>query len=52
MVSVVLDNLASGESIERIVQGYHLTREDVEACIQYAAELAREAILPFTPGAA
>jgi uncharacterized protein (DUF433 family) len=52
MVSVVLDNLASGELVEQIMHGYHLEREDIEACIQYAAELARETVIPFTPGAA
>jgi uncharacterized protein (DUF433 family) len=52
MVSVVLDNLAAGESVEAIMRGYHLDRGDVAACIEYAAELARETIIPFTPGAA
>ncbi len=52
MVSVVLDNLAAGESVADIMSGYHLQRADVEACIQYAAELARETVIPFTPGVA
>lgn len=35
-VSLVLDFLASGESIESILQEYpHLTREDILACITY-----------------
>jgi len=51
MVSVVLDNLAAGESIEAIRRGYHLEPEDIDACVQYAAELARETVIPFTPGA-
>ena len=42
MVSVVLDNLAAGESAEEIMRGYHLEREDVQAAMQYAAELARK----------
>jgi len=50
MVSVVLDNLAAGESAEEIMQGYHLQREDVQAAMAYAAELARERIIPFMPG--
>jgi uncharacterized protein (DUF433 family) len=50
MVSVVLDNLAAGESVDAIMSGYHLEREDVDACVQYAAELARETVIPFTPG--
>jgi len=49
MVSVVLDNLAADESVEAIVRGYHLEREDVQAAIRYAAELARETVIPFTP---
>ena len=52
MVSVILDNLAAGDSMEAILSGYHLEREDVQAAIQYAAELARETVIPFTPGAA
>ena len=52
MVSVVLDNLAAGESPEEIMRGYHLEREDIQAVIQYAAELARERVIPLVPGAA
>jgi uncharacterized protein (DUF433 family) len=52
MVSVILDNLAAGEPTEDIMRGYHVEREDVQAAIQYAAELARETVIPFTPGAA
>jgi uncharacterized protein (DUF433 family) len=51
MVSVVLDNLAAGESVEAILRGYQLELEDVQAAVQYAAELARETVIPFTPGA-
>lgn len=51
MVSVVLDNLAAGESAEEIIRGYHLEREDIQAAIAYAAELARETVVPFMPGA-
>ena len=50
MVSVVLDNLAAGESWEEIMRGYHLQREDIEATVAYAAELARETVIPFVPG--
>ena len=52
MVSVILDNLAAGETMEEIMRGYHLERDDVHAAVQYAAELARETVIPFTPGAA
>jgi len=49
MVSVVLDNLAADEPIEEIMRGYHLQREDIQAAIQYAAELARETVIPLAP---
>ncbi len=52
MVSVILDNLAAGETVEGIMRGYQVEREDVQAAVQYAAELARETVIPFTPGAA
>ena len=52
MVSVILDNLAAGESAEEIMRSYHLELEDVQAAIQYAAEIARETVIPFTPSAA
>jgi uncharacterized protein (DUF433 family) len=48
MVSVVLDNLAVGLSVEDILASYPtLTREGVQAAIAYAAELARERIIPM-----
>ena len=48
MVSVVLDNLAAHMSQEDIVRLYpSLTPEDVEASISYAAELARERVVPL-----
>jgi len=41
-VSLVLDFLASGESIESILQEYpQLTREDILACIAYGTETVR-----------
>lgn len=46
MVSVVLDNLASGLTIEEIIKSYpSLNRESIQAAIAYAAELARERIV-------
>ena len=50
MVSVILDNLAAGESPEEIMRGYHIEREDVDAAVAYAADLARETVIPFMPG--
>jgi uncharacterized protein (DUF433 family) len=47
-VSVVLDNLAAGETPERILDQYHSLRpEHIPAAIGYAAELARERIVPI-----
>ncbi len=46
MVSVVLDNLAAGLSVDEVLQSYpSLTREAVNAAIAYAAELARERVV-------
>lgn len=53
MASVILDNLAAGEPPDEILKSYPtLTRDDLQAAIQYAAELARERIVPFVSGAA
>ena len=47
-VSVVLDNLAAGEASERILEQYpSLKAEHVRAAIAYAADLARERIVPI-----
>lgn len=47
-VSAVLDNLAAGESRERILANYpSLKAEHILAAIAYAADLARERILPI-----
>lgn len=46
-VSVVLDNLAEGHSVDEIVKSYsRLTAEDVRAAIAYAAEVAKERVVP------
>lgn len=45
MVSVVLDNIAAGETPDQIVTAYRLAKEDVQAALQYAAELARESVV-------
>jgi uncharacterized protein (DUF433 family) len=53
MVSVVLDNLAAGLNPAEIVQSYPtLTEADIQAAMSYAAELARERVVPLVPGAA
>jgi len=47
-VTVVLDNLAAGESIESIAAAYQITHDDVRAALRYAADLAKERIVPLT----
>jgi uncharacterized protein (DUF433 family) len=45
-VSVVLDNLAAHISADEILQSYPgLHRQAIDACIAYAADLAREQII-------
>lgn len=47
-VSVVLDNLAGGESAETILSEYPTLRaEHIPAAIGYAADLARERVVPL-----
>lgn len=49
MVSIVLDNLAAGVTVDEILRSYpSLTREAVQAAIAYAAELARERFLALS----
>jgi uncharacterized protein (DUF433 family) len=46
MASVILDNLASGQTPADILRLYpSLCAEDVQAAITYAAELARERVI-------
>lgn len=53
MVSVILDNLADGVSREDILASYpSLQAADIDAAISYAAELARERVVPLSPGVA
>lgn len=47
MVSVVLDNLAGGESADSIAEAYHITPDDVQAALLYAAALSKERIVPL-----
>jgi uncharacterized protein (DUF433 family) len=43
MVSVILDNLAAGKSVDEIIASYPtLNRDAIQAAIAYAAELVRE----------
>ncbi|MEQ8191690.1 MAG: DUF433 domain-containing protein [Candidatus Eremiobacterota bacterium] len=46
MVSVILDNLAAGVTQDEILKSYpSLKKEDINASIAYAAELARERVV-------
>jgi uncharacterized protein (DUF433 family) len=46
LVSVVLDNLAAGIPASEILESYpRLTHEAIQACIAYAADLAREEVV-------
>jgi len=48
MVSVILDNLAEGLTIEEIIEAYPpLTKNDILAAINYAAKLTKERIIPI-----
>ena len=41
-VSLILDRLAAGETIDELLQEYSgIEREDILACIAYGAEMAR-----------
>ncbi|PLZ81867.1 hypothetical protein CBP16_09000 [Fischerella thermalis WC217] len=45
-VSLILDYLASGTSIEEILEAYpSIEREDILACIAYGSEMARGAFV-------
>ena len=53
MVSVILDNLAAGIPQSEILTSYPwITAPDIAAALAYAAEVAREKVVSFTPGAA
>ena len=47
MVTVLLDNLADGLNVEDIIKSYpSVSREAVQAALHFAAELARDHIIP------
>ena len=52
MVSVILANLGEGESSEAIMRNYHVTAEDIQASILFAADMADDQHLPIEQGAA
>ena len=46
MVWLVLQYLANGDCVEDILAAYpSLSREDIQACLAYAAETARERVV-------
>ena len=50
-VAVVLDNLAAGKTQADILNSYpSLAREDIQAAMAYAAEIARERLIPMPSG--
>ena len=49
MVSVILDTLAVGQSVDEILASYPtVTAEAVRATLAYAAEFARERLVPLS----
>jgi uncharacterized protein (DUF433 family) len=52
MVSVILDNLAAGIPTEELLKSYpSLSSEDIQATLNYAADLARERVVYLPAGA-
>lgn len=50
MVSVIIDNLAAGETHELIIRGYNVEEEDIQAALRYAANLARDRVVALPTG--
>ena len=49
MATVILDSLAEGLGVEEIIRNYpSVSREAVRATLLYAAELAKERVLPLS----
>ncbi|BAY43080.1 hypothetical protein SAMD00079811_06580 [Scytonema sp. HK-05] len=50
-VSLILDLLATGETIEEILEEYpSIEREDLLACLAYGAEMARDVFVEIPLG--
>ncbi|OGG46519.1 MAG: hypothetical protein A3F84_15885 [Candidatus Handelsmanbacteria bacterium RIFCSPLOWO2_12_FULL_64_10] len=48
MVWLVVEYLANGDSIEQILEAHpDLAREDVQACLSFAARMTRERVIPI-----
>ncbi len=53
MASVVLDNLAAGVGTDELLKSYPtIAAADIQAALEYAAELARERTVLLSGGAA
>ena len=49
LVTAVLDNLAAGLSVEEVIKSYpSISKESVQAALFYAAELAKERVVPLS----
>jgi uncharacterized protein (DUF433 family) len=51
MVSVILANLAEGETHEAIMRDYHVAADDIQAAILFAADLADDDYFLIEQGA-
>jgi uncharacterized protein (DUF433 family) len=48
MVWLIVRYVANGDSVQEILTAYpSLTREGIQACLLYAAEMTRERVLPI-----
>jgi uncharacterized protein (DUF433 family) len=47
MVSVILASFAEGDSPETIMENFHLVREDIQAAMLFAADMAEDGFLPL-----
>jgi uncharacterized protein (DUF433 family) len=47
-VHQIVRMVASGDSVDDLLRAYpHVTREDIHACLDYAADLAEEQVTPL-----
>lgn len=47
LVSVILAELAAGESYESIIAGYHVEQADIQAALAYAADVAHDRVISW-----
>jgi len=50
-VSTVFENLEAGSSIEEIMEQFHVTREQIQAVLEFAARSLDAPPIPAAPGA-